>query len=891
MKAFQTFGRAQVRSYLHRAQRSRRKESMAITRAFCLSYSMPLKRAFSTSRGQTTTSNNYLVVVHGRAADGTLHVGCGEGQPRKTLTGDAPRDSWRFLTETCDALVGQALDLDDPSKAVDSVRQVMKPIRAAAQRQVKEHRTRPFRGTLLGIEVALLDLAARGCGRTVAQLLGQQRDTVPVSASTIQTRYPIDRLGTKIAQQMERWPVTRLKGSGEVDLDLERLRVAHRVNSSQGRDKLAWLDANEGMTNEQAHDFIERLARGMKSEEMPARVVIEQPVPRRHHRFLCELQGLADTLLAGTSARDLRIMPDESLWDEKDLQTLSRYGGCRAINIKPPKCGGLLPALDLARAALADNPDTLVYLGGMLGTSDLTTWTLANLGCSLPRLDLMTTMPPGNVAKRIATPLSSYAEDLVHLQPQEEPGIGSRLVLQDVMPYVRQAHWAPAPTADQSRKGRTPNSYRVDHLSAFGKIGLDSHLLELEALVRGLHTTRFTDRDFVAYDDGGRVAPFQWTKTLLNGRPAAAITGDKQSTKYLLENSGVPIPSGHSFKSGQNQEALDYGRRLGFPLVVKPREGTAGIGVVTDIADEGQLNWAIGQIASSKYAGGEFIVEKHLDESAYRMFVLDDRVLSAVRYEHGSVIGDGISCVAELIIQRNQLRRRNPHLMGRLIRSGESTTEALRKQDLGYDSVPAEGVEVLLTLNPNFAQGGDSVELVEEFHPTLLDAAVAGVAAIPGLRFAGVDFLVADHTAPLEAQAAGICEINAHPAQTSGEFPLYGKRTGVSSALVDRCVEHHGLQVLSPGDRPQQLAVDVVVRGLVQDVGYRKWMARRCKATNVVGWVGNGPDNEVHAHLAGAAPSVAAVVSAAIAGSRQARPLSVSTHQATARTTQRFEIR
>jgi L-alanine-DL-glutamate epimerase-like enolase superfamily enzyme len=63
----------------------------------------------------------------------------------------------------------------------------------------------------------------------------------------------------------------------------------------------------------------------------------------------------------------LIIIADEALWDLADYRELERHGGVGAINIKVPKTGGLLPALDLAGYAHRRNPNVRLISAGCLG--------------------------------------------------------------------------------------------------------------------------------------------------------------------------------------------------------------------------------------------------------------------------------------------------------------------------------------------------------------------------------------------------------------------------------------------------------------------------------------------------------------------------------------------
>lgn len=405
---------------------------------------MPLRRPYGTARGVTRASGNFLVCIWA-SFNGVRLCGVGECQPRHNLTGDGDKrrdNAWSFLAAACASLQNQEIDISSRQVSLDAVRNCMRDLaKMAAQLALPRHRDKPFRGTLLGIEVALLDLIARAMQIEVADLIGKQRDKVSISISTISSIHKPEVIGKKVAIQ-KRFPMTRVKGKGIIDYDIAIMKEVARANRGLQRDKPIWIDINEAHDLRTAELFVKAVARLMAESSLPRSVCIEGMLPKSEGHKLAHLQMEADAACAasGTDGLDLRIMPDEGLWDVEDLDVLNSFGGCRAINIKAPKAGGLLASLDLANAAVASNPDVHICIGGMVGTSDITTWALINLAKVLPRLDYITAVPPGNVEQRIAVPLVKYAEKGSNtLALQEEPGIGGSLDREKLRPYVRRS--------------------------------------------------------------------------------------------------------------------------------------------------------------------------------------------------------------------------------------------------------------------------------------------------------------------------------------------------------------------------------------------------------------------------------------------------------------------
>jgi acylphosphatase len=63
----------------------------------------------------------------------------------------------------------------------------------------------------------------------------------------------------------------------------------------------------------------------------------------------------------------------------------------------------------------------------------------------------------------------------------------------------------------------------------------------------------------------------------------------------------------------------------------------------------------------------------------------------------------------------------------------------------------------------------------------------------------------------------------------------------------------------------------VVIRGVVQGVGYRAWVAQQATARHLEGWVRNRRDHSVEALFAGPADAVAEMIALCRRGPRSAK--------------------
>ncbi|WP_158412386.1 enolase C-terminal domain-like protein [Ilumatobacter nonamiensis] len=731
---------------------------------------------------------------------------------------------------------------------------------------------RPFCGTVLGIEVALLDLVSRAQGRALHEVLGTQRPVVPIvtqTLSTVTVRQLSDRFLRRVRRHAEKYGAIRLKGFGDVERDLKLLAAVGQELEDLGRDTVVWIDQNGGLSDEQAGVFIDRLAALMRDGSLPHRLILEQPVSSSSS-MLPTLQRQADAVVAAPG--DLRVMADESLWEVADYKQVAGRRGCRAINIKTPKTGGLLAALDLVNLA-AKSGDVQVYIGGMLGASDITTWTHIHLAMAARRIDYSTAVPPVQVEQRFVRPLARFEAEATRLSVPEGHGLGAVVDAAQLLPYIVRQAMSP-PAEPLLLAGRTPNDYSdiVAGVRRFGRYSLDSHVLEREAIQRGLGTHRISPIELSVDDAAGRCAGFSWSKSVLTSRSAGAMTVDKESTRTLLSRAGVPTPAGRSFSLDDSSGAEEYADSIGFPVVVKPVAGTGGRGVFTELRSREDVREAFAKAAASADVRHGLIVETHVAGDSYRVFVIGDEVISAIRW-HGTVlVGDGRSTVAELASARNSFRRTSPYLSHRLAKFDVAGLEALARQGIGPDSVPAQAQRVELTLHP---QGGENEEVVHEMHPSIKRIAVNALRAIPGLAYSGIDIIAQDHREPAQSQNVSVIELNSSPALTSAEYPALGPRHPVAGRIIEECIERVGLDA-TPLDSGS-IEVVLTVNGFFVGGEYRAWVADRATELEIEVCDVRSAHGSYAATVAGRSSDLAILASHAIIGPPDARPTRVST--------------
>jgi D-alanine-D-alanine ligase-like ATP-grasp enzyme/acylphosphatase len=424
-------------------------------------------------------------------------------------------------------------------------------------------------------------------------------------------------------------------------------------------------------------------------------------------------------------------------------------------------------------------------------------------------------------------------------------------------------------------QGRTANLYTdVAFLRYHPKDGTKGHLLEREALAHGLSVLRFPDGSFIASDRNGRRLNFKWSRSPVSSSVSLALCNHKEATRARLARCGLPVARGSIFASGDHGQITAYAARIGYPVVCKPAVGVRGIGVIANIQDEEELHEALKLYAGSALGTDDLVIEQHVSGTDYRIVVVGGKVVSVVYREAASIVGTGIHTIADLVLHKNSIRLRNPHLRRRCIQIDESARYQLGRACLTLDSIPEEGRRIQLANANNISRGGDSIEILDELHTSIKDVAIKASEAIPDMGFCGMDVILEDHTKPIDEQVAAIIEINAHGAIGTGQYPMWGTPRNVARHFLLYCAEREGLEVSqSPAAR---LSVKLKARGKVTGVGYRRWFMRRAHEFGLIGRVTNVDRVTVQATLEGDTAPVAALVNAAVRGPRRAIPVWVA---------------
>lgn len=414
-------------------------------------------------------------------------------------------------------------------------------------------------------------------------------------------------------------------------------------------------------------------------------------------------------------------------------------------------------------------------------------------------------------------------------------------------------------------------------LKLLKKNGTKGFLFYYYALGYGLSATRLSKFSLIAEDKHRNNILFSWSTSQLSSIVSHAFCVDKEATRQILNEQGLPVPAGRAFEPKDVQSAFDYAELIGYPVVCKPLNGSKGEGVVVNIKKKEELLAAIKTLERSIYQDSDFIVEKYIKGKDYRIVVVGNEVKGALCRELASVMGDGIHSTAELMLAKHAWRMKNPHFIERSAFIEEDSAFG-NINDFSVDllRVPDLNEHVVFGTSCNLSQGADSVDVLDELHPSIKEAAVKATEAIPGLRYCGVDILIEDHTKDIGSQSAAIIELNAKAAIGNCEYPMFGKPREVVKSIFTTVAEDFGIDI-SKEFNEGNCKVVCEVKGSIDKKEYTRWAYSSARQLGVDLKVKDLDSPKVHIEIEGSVKVVAMMATRLVVGPRSSRPYSVKT--------------
>lgn len=341
------------------------------------------------------------------------------------------------------------------------------------------------------------------------------------------------------------------------------------------------------------------------------------------------------------------------------------------------------------------------------------------------------------------------------------------------------------------------------------------------------------------------------------------IGSEKDDTKIYLSKAGVPVPQGRGFAPETlDDEIISYAESLGYPLVLKPTDGSLGYGVVTNIKNEEEFIKALYYVRQElEYE--EVIVEQYVAGEEYRVYVIEDQVIAAYNRVPANITGDGTHTIEELIEFKNKERKKNARLYSCLIELDVEILDFIQEAGYSLESVLEKDKQIYLRQKTNVSSGGDPIDVTDSLSEEIKNIAIHALKAVPGLPHGGVDIIVNEGN--VSNYAAVVIELNP-TAQIGGAlYPLKGKARNIPKAIIDYYfpetkdidtseskIYFDFPNVLEPLENRSAIEVEVmqaplgklnmkkfVVSGTVQRQSYHQWLKKEALDRGLHGSIKN----------------------------------------------------
>lgn len=285
---------------------------------------------------------------------------------------------------------------------------------------------------------------------------------------------------------------------------------------------------------------------------------------------------------------------------------------------------------------------------------------------------------------------------------------------------------------------------------------------------------------YFSLSDGKKTHQFSVTRGDLVSVEAKNLTKDKRKTKEYLIKNNVPTPKGTDFdETVSDAEITEYANELGYPVVIKPIKGTGGRGVIANIKNEQELVKAL-EYVRKKLNYPHIILEQYFEGNDYRIYVLDGKVIGALKRIRANVVGNGKDSIRTLIEKKNNERMKSPALSNRPIKIDSETRTLLEQSNYTLDTVLEDGEIFYLKTKNNVSAGGDSVDMTDQISNNIKQIAIEAVNSFPSLPHCGLDLILDE-----ENDTAVVIELNSRAHITQHLFPMYGQARDIPSAIVD----------------------------------------------------------------------------------------------------------
>ncbi|MEQ9367693.1 MAG: cyanophycin synthetase [Coleofasciculus chthonoplastes F3-SA18-01] len=322
----------------------------------------------------------------------------------------------------------------------------------------------------------------------------------------------------------------------------------------------------------------------------------------------------------------------------------------------------------------------------------------------------------------------------------------------------------------------------LSELARDAALGPSTEALVKEADARGIPWLTLSARAMIQLGYGLHQKRIQATLSDYSGILGVELACDKEGTKQILFDAGVPVPRGTTvLYLDELDSAIEYVG--GYPIVIKPLDGNHGRGITIDICNWDETEQAYDR---AKDISRAVIVERYYPGFDHRVLVINGKVEAVAQRIPARVIGDGKSTVEELIERTNRDPNRgdgHDNVLTKIV-VDHTSLSVLERQGYSLDTVLRKDEVCYLRATANLSTGGIAIDRTDDIHPENVWLAER-VAKIIGLDIAGIDIVTPDISQPLRDIDGVVVEVNAAPGFRMHVCPSEGLPRNVAAPVMD----------------------------------------------------------------------------------------------------------
>lgn len=257
--------------------------------------------------------------------------------------------------------------------------------------------------------------------------------------------------------------------------------------------------------------------------------------------------------------------------------------------------------------------------------------------------------------------------------------------------------------------------------------------------------------------------------------------------KKILSLQGVPVRRGVRFKYTKLKKALYYFKYISKPCLVTIMHPKKYKSYKVTSKKRLKKVWRKAEKKGTKY----ILIEEYIKGYHVLVPVVRREAIGALMLESLYLLGDGVSCIRDLIEEKNRLRNNNPYYSQYPIKRDKHLKKELSAQGYQLKDILAKGVKVYLESDLEYRWGGETVSISHLLHKDFYKKAVEAVSCFPNLFFGVVHMMIPCPDLQASKQPWVVRAIDTKPEASIFHFPWRGDPILLLERVVhDLCLAH-----------------------------------------------------------------------------------------------------